>query len=705
MKSILLSIFNWVDRLVNKIAKNYTLWIFGLLIIFTLIGLKAYSTAFPPLPDPPVYSSFVVLQPEWSNERRERYYQTSQGSLVVPYDWYKALEFRTGTQLFSSPEIQTRYGLLPDNDPKYNPEQLPVGVMKDIVPEQYKDSLGEGHKVWASISCAACHTGQIVYKGTAMRIDGGQGFWGFEQWAGDLATSLMLTASIPSKFERFCSRVYGHGEGGKCSKDEKQLLGGQMRNYFNSPLILDAINAIINHTYLSKEGFTRTAALGRGVNGVFGPFDRRNINRSAGPVSFPPLWYTHEYDWVQSPAAIRQPLGRNVTEAWGVSVRVELKDPKKLFASTARIENMFWVETLLSTLQAPKWPENILGPIDRERAERGRRLYNEAVWDKAPPADQIELTLDKAGMIRGPNPNRPKTGYCARCHAPALELEPNQYGRKYIQLPLYDMTKMGTDKYDAEEFNARQVYTGSLAPVYGNKEKVGIGDALTVSTNRIMDRWFTEHGIGPDDPCRPVMQGFRDNNFRAPVAYPARPLDGYWATGPFLHNGSVRTLYELLSPVEERAKTFWLGTREFDPLYVGFRDDHVIGAFLYDTSVPGNSNAGHEFRDAPPNTPGVIGPWLSREQRLDIIEYMKVLSSVQVTPEQSAERLARLDAMTPYYEGYNSPTMYGTPETEGGFKMIDFCRDVVNATQKKDTAPPAIEAAPQSIEDVPQPAK
>src|SRR4051794_21937416 len=127
-------VFGWIDSLVNKIAKNYTLWIGVLLVALVLFGVRAYSTVFPPLLVPPVYTNYVVLQPEWTSERRERYYQTSQGSLVVPYIWYRSLELRTGRELFASPEVQVRYGLLPDNDPTYNPDRLPVGIMKDIVP-------------------------------------------------------------------------------------------------------------------------------------------------------------------------------------------------------------------------------------------------------------------------------------------------------------------------------------------------------------------------------------------------------------------------------------------------------------------------------------------------------------------------------------------------------------------------------------------
>ena len=180
---------------------------------------------------------------------------------------------------------------------------------------------------------------------------------------------------------------------------------------------------LIRHTYPTTEGFARTSALGRGVNGEFGPLDSckgkspltrdcyRNYFTSHGPVSFPPLWYTHEYDWVQSIAAISQPMGRNITEAWGVNVRVEVNDPYRRFASTATIEDIFWMETLISILQAPKSQVDILGKIDFARVERGRYLYEEAVWLKAQPGRangiaRLTPSLRFSCAVRTPTPAR-----------------------------------------------------------------------------------------------------------------------------------------------------------------------------------------------------------------------------------------------------------------------------------------------------------
>jgi hypothetical protein len=80
----------------------------------------------------------------------------------------------------------------------------------------------------------------------------------------------------------------------------------------------------------------------------------------------------------------------------------------------------------------------------------------------------------------------------------------------------------------------------------------------------------------------------------------------------------------LLSPRSERPDTFWTGSKQFDPVKVGYDTAEISGATLFDISKPGNSNAGHEFADGPIGK-GVIGPLLSPDDRMAIIEYLKSL--------------------------------------------------------------------------------
>mgnify|MGYP000928177939 CR=1 FL=1 len=128
--------------------------------------------------------------------------------------------------------------------------------------------------------------------------------------------------------------------------------------------------------------------------------------------------------------------------------------------------------------------------------------------------------------------------------------------------------------------------------------------------------------------------------FASLEAYKARPLNGIWATAPYLHNGSVPTLYDLLLPKkrdgdpddgEYRPDEFQVGSREFDPKKVGFRTTGYQG-FTFKThdkegkEIRGNSNAGHEYASGKTAQPdGKILPALSEKQRWDLLEYLKTL--------------------------------------------------------------------------------
>jgi mono/diheme cytochrome c family protein len=109
---------------------------------------------------------------------------------------------------------------------------------------------------------------------------------------------------------------------------------------------------------------------------------------------------------------------------------------------------------------------------------------------------------------------------------------------------------------------------------------------------------------------------YRFRRFRKTDGYANHPLDGIWARAPYLHNGSVPTLRDLLEPPERRPAVFYRGYDVYDRVGVGFVSDVAEEGgrqyFRYDTSVPGNSNAGH-----------VYGTALSDEEKRAIVEYMK----------------------------------------------------------------------------------
>jgi len=110
------------------------------------------------------------------------------------------------------------------------------------------------------------------------------------------------------------------------------------------------------------------------------------------------------------------------------------------------------------------------------------------------------------------------------------------------------------------------------------------------------------------------LPGYRPSGppgLRSTQRYWTPGLAGVWARSPYLHNGSVRTVPELLTPPATRAKSFRRGSRVYDEAQMGYTDE---GPYVLDTSQSGQSNAGHDY-----------GTSLSRQERRDLMEFLKTL--------------------------------------------------------------------------------
>ena len=107
---------------------------------------------------------------------------------------------------------------------------------------------------------------------------------------------------------------------------------------------------------------------------------------------------------------------------------------------------------------------------------------------------------------------------------------------------------------------------------------------------------------------------------------------------PFSTTDRFPNLYEMLLPANQRSTKFYLKGRTFDPIKVGLVTNPTDpAAFRYDTTIPGNSNSGHEFRagyrpykEGDPPSWGVIGPELTEEERWSIIEFLKFMKNEDV---------------------------------------------------------------------------
>ncbi|HRF04352.1 cytochrome c [Accumulibacter sp.] len=112
---------------------------------------------------------------------------------------------------------------------------------------------------------------------------------------------------------------------------------------------------------------------------------------------------------------------------------------------------------------------------------------------------------------------------------------------------------------------------------------------------------------------------WRFTHFRKTHGYANMPLDGIWLRAPYLHNGSVPSLRDLLEPAAARPATFYRGNDVYDPVKVGFVSDQAQRKgqpfFLLDTAVPGNGNGGHEGK--------AYGTELSADEKTALVEFMK----------------------------------------------------------------------------------
>ena len=112
--------------------------------------------------------------------------------------------------------------------------------------------------------------------------------------------------------------------------------------------------------------------------------------------------------------------------------------------------------------------------------------------------------------------------------------------------------------------------------------------------------------------------GWAFDNFRKTDGYLSSLLDGIWLRAPYLHNGSVPTLRDLLAPPAERPATFYRGSDVYNKTDVGFVSN-VAGEgakryTLIDTSRQGNRNGGH-----------VYGTTLPQADKDALLEYLKTL--------------------------------------------------------------------------------
>jgi hypothetical protein len=583
-------------------------------------------------PDNPPTMPVVCLDNGLTADDRKVFYHLAEGSEVYPLDWLRVTKRVDSDKMFL--EDMDRFGMLPDPDSE---EKLPIGLT--AAPTRGLPSLGK----MVGINCAACHVGQITFKGKALRIDGAPNIFDGNKFFTELVQSGGAIVASPTQLIGFLgrlhaakekksggslvSRVFAHlkegeselktallsyvansvitkdarkwpsdwrsilmGVGGEEATRKKLLDGFKFTDLPSlakkaggkgSPLqdkgadeqtsaVRGTLEEIVLTVRLLKARLMflqNLAQIGKGKpNWGFGRVDAFGSVRALyfepsyvpnGPVSYPHLFGFERNRWFHYDSNTTSVLQRNLGQALGVGAIYE----PETYASTLRPTNSDQLERLAAKLGAPRWPADFFMPLEKEKVKKG-----EAHFQKL----------------------------CVSCHKLIKTTE---------EAPdlLIDLKEIGTDPQRATAVVADLPMDGTpfykaLAPVLDKVTKKALDDAK----------------IPPDKQAE--FNHGRPVEWQTTRKYAARPLWGVWATAPYLHNGSVPTLYDLLLPPKDRPKTFPLGHREYDPVKVGYttKVDKVL--FPFDTSKTGNGNAGHEY-----------GTNLSDTERYELIEFLKTL--------------------------------------------------------------------------------
>ncbi len=528
----------------------------------------------------------VHLQQNWSKEDRAAFYWTSQGSALISYDIYMALTDATTKEPLNSVKTASAYGLLlAEFDPVNNPDGLPIGVARTAV------GSGPYAGTYMGLTCAACHTGELRHAGKTIRIDGGKtNSFDMLAWVKGLSASLDATLERPEEFTALLKRMKDRGHSDEADvRTRLKADAERVRTY------LDGAIAVPH-----SPGAGRMDAIG-GIQNVFlsvAPAIPENRRVAVAPVKAPFLWNTGQSAWVQWSGIAANPFSRNFGQALAVFTRFDTSAAALNalgYRSTTDTKGLIRLEELSIKLAPPKWPEELLGTLDPQQVARGAGLFD---------------------------------ARCSSCHNsyPYRWTAPRQEGKRMLANGLIPLATLGVDPVhlDSMTFSAEEwVETKHLKFLFGGRERVSANEFFGVLQAKFVDTALDEAKLSLEKRLRATGYLGDDPESRkeAPVrSLKAPPIDGLWTSAPYLHNGSVPNLFELLSPASERSQRFYVGT-EFDPVKLGFDTTGRSGGRLHDASLQGNSSTGHSFENG--SGSGIIGPYLTPEERYDLIEFLK----------------------------------------------------------------------------------
>jgi cytochrome c5 len=494
---------------------------------------------------------------DWVSRDWNTFYTMDQGSRIMPYSWMKALREPSGEQFLR--DSMTRYGFLPNAKSVSNPEALPVGFL--VAAHNSPTST-------FSMTCAACHTRELTVNETRYRVDGGPGFINMHAFMKDMVESVAHLLNDELAFGNFQEAVQTPSAELRIELERWYALNNLVVGQALPPqpwgiARLDALNLILNRSTGGSIGEPSANYLIPG-----------NVAVANKPVRFAFLWNSDRQDLTQWAGTTvngneEYAMSRNAGEVCGVfglMHPVGGRPPTDFLAeNSVNYDGLAVIGDLTPKIGPPAYAWH----IDQEKARRGGDIYALS---------------------------------CASCHG----IQPGSPRPPVTDTWRTPVQNVGTDTYYWETFNRMASSSGVLTDfVYGNKTVAATGESsLFLST--VLSRTA-------------LVQRFPDINLSisAPTAvfgsYESRVMQGIWAAAPYLHNGSVPTLAELLKPSAERVTSFKVGPN-YDLENIGLATNQPTGSSVHDTTEVGNSNAGHNF-----------GTELSDSDKEDLLEYIRGL--------------------------------------------------------------------------------
>lgn len=544
--------------------------------------------------------AFVNQGRDWTPIQRIRFYTQDQGSQLMPLAWLRALKGSDGRPFLA--DSLARYGYLP------NPASaagLPVGFTSATL----------GTREMAGMSCAACHTREIVVGEQRYRIDGGPAIVDFQRFLVDLDGAVGRVADDPGAFAAFAAEVLGSDASKpkalEALRQDLALYHKREHEIVTRSLPrpdmwglgrLDAVSMIMN----------RVAGLDIGPPPTY--LIPANIAEASSPVRYPFLWNAPKQDYTQWPAFAPNGnaifgLARNTGEVYGVFGTFHPRKDAIGLAdlhsrNSANFRGLKALEDLLWKMRPPQWPFG----VDSDLAAKGEPIYQRV---------------------------------CASCHGETKGATRSLFYSTWKTLK----QDVGTDSREYDVLK-RRVDTGWLGrqrlpvPIFSPKlgNPANATDLLRASViGAMLQRPFelplvTSGGISAARKAKAAREQLKaaDAEWRKrtdPIvtgsatsfAYEARVLHGIWATAPYLHNGSVPTLSALLTRDAERPERFAVG-RYYDTRAVGLAEDQRgTGTTRITTGCgegrhSGNSRCGHNY-----------GVTLSPPEKAALLEYLKRL--------------------------------------------------------------------------------